>query len=403
MSRRLVPALIAVLSIPLMSGGVALSSPPAGEGPVRSVDDELLRIGRQIPGFGGLFYDEQGRPSVYLLEPEGGGAAAVKSLGTDVRVLRGDYEIERLLAWRHEIRPLLGLPGVAFLDTDEARNRVVVGVDSRAKGTDLGRLERELLAAGVPREAVVFQEAAPFEDLVGLRDKIRPVPGGSQIVFSNFACTLGFNAFRGNVFGFVVNSHCSNVRGESDGTRYSQSTPTSGGIGTEIVDPGFSTLPPCPAGRRCRMSDAAFARYDKASLGGQGKIARTLSGGTETGSLTLKNAGARFTITGRRSSPLQGETVHKVGRTTGWTFGTVTGTCVDANNSTDITLFCQSVVRAGSGSGDSGSPVFYVLPGNKARLVGILWGGRTDPNLGTLYAFSPLQNIETELGQLEVN
>ena len=396
--------IVAVLCISsCLSVGVALGASPTARPAlsVRSVDDELVRIGREIPGFGGLFYDEQGRPTVYLLNPED--RSAVKSLGADVRVLQGDYEFERLLAWRHEMRPFLGLPGVSFLDADEARNRVVVGVDSRAKGLDREGLERGLLAAGIPREAVVFQEAEPFEDRVGVRDKLRPVPGGSQIVWNNFICTLGFNAYRNNVFGFVVNSHCTNVRGEADGTRYSQSVPTNGTIGTEIADPGFSTAPPCPAGRRCRMSDAAFVKYDKTSLGGLGKIARTLSGGTEAGSLTLKNAGARFSITARTGSPLEGDTVHKLGRTTGWTFGTVIGTCVDANNATDITLFCQSVVRAGSGSGDSGSPVFYVLPGNKARLVGILWGGRTDPALGTLFAFSPLENIEEELGPLKVN
>lgn len=403
MSRYLLPVLV---FLTLASSASAI--PPvgsSGEAPVLSVDDELVRIGRQIPGFGGLFYDEQGRPSVYLLDPkdpESAGVAAVKGLGTDVRVLQGDYEFERLVAWRREIRPLLGLPGVAFLDADEARNRVVVGVDSRVKGLDRGRLERELLAAGVPREAVVFREAVLFEDLVGLRDKIRPVPGGTQIVFSNFVCTLGFNAFRGNVFGFVVNSHCTNVRGEIDGTRYSQSTPSSG-IGTEIADPDYSTGPPCPAGRRCRMSDSAFARYDKSSLGGQGKIARPQSASTESGPVTLKNAGARFTISSRAGSPFEGDTVHKVGRTTGWTFGTVIGTCVDANNTTDVTLLCQSVVRAGGGPGDSGSPVFYTQPGNKAKLVGILWGGGTDPNLGTIFAFSPLENIEADLGPLKVN
>ena len=236
----------------------------------------------------------------------------------------------------------------------------MVGVDSRAEGLDSGPAGARDPRPGVPREAVVFQEAAPFEDLATLRDKLRPVPGGAQIVFSNFFCTLGFNAYRGNVFGFVVNSHCTNVRGEADGTRYSQSVPASGAIGTEVVDPGFSTAPPCPAGRRCRMSDAAFAKYDKTSLGGLGKIARTTSNGTETGSVTLKNAGARLTITARTGSPLEGDTVHKIGRTTGWTFGTVLGTCLDANNSTDVTLFCQTIVRAGSGGGDSGSPVFYV-------------------------------------------
>ncbi len=379
--------------------GVALGASPTVRS-MRSIDDELVQIGREIPGFGGVFYDGEGRPAVYLLDPEGVGAAAVKSLGADVRVLQGDYEFERLVAWRNDLRPLLGLPGVSFLDADEGRNRVVVGVDSQA---ELGRLEREILTKGIPREAVVFQEAAPFEDLATLRDKLRPAPGGAQIAFSNFLCTLGFNAYRGNVFGFVVNSHCTNVRGEVDGTRYFQSLPTSGAIGTEIADPAFSTAPPCPAGRRCRRSDAAFAKYDKTSLGGLGKIARTLSGSTEVGSTTLKNPAARLSITARTGSPLQGDTVHKIGRTTGWTFGTVIQTCVEANNGTDITMFCQSIVRAGSGGGDSGSPVFYSLSGNKARLVGILWGGRTDPVLGTLYAFSPLENIEEELGPLKIN
>lgn len=402
MFRRLFPALIAVLFIPMTLGGASLASPLTDEGPVRSIDDELVQIGREIPGFGGLFYDGEGRPTLYLLDPQGAGVA-VKSLGADVRILRGDYEFERLVAWRHELRPLLGLPGVSFLDSDEGRNRVVVGVDPRAEGLDPDRLEREILAQGVPREAVVFQEAAPFEDLATLRDKLRPVPGGAQIAFSNFFCTLGFNAYRNNVFGFVVNSHCTNVRGEADGTRYSQGVPAGGAIGTEVADPSFSTGPPCPAGRRCRMSDAAFARYDKTSLGGLGKMALTTSKGTETGSVTLKNPGARLTITARTGSPLQGDTVHKIGRTTGWTFGTVLGTCVESNNSTDVTLFCQTIVRAGSGGGDSGSPVFYSLPGNKARLVGILWGGRTDPALGTLFAFSPLENIEAELGPLKVN
>lgn len=397
-------SLIAVLCISFfLPVGVALGASPTAF----SIDDELVQIGREIPGFGGLFYDEQGRPTLYLLDPQGVGGFAAKSLGADVRVLRGDYEFERLVGWRNELRPLLGLPGVSFLDADEGRNRVVVGVDSQAKGLnnkglDWGRLESEILALGIPREAVVFQEAAPFEDLATLRDKLRPAPGGAQIAFSNFLCTLGFNAYRGNVFGFVVNSHCTNVRGEVDGTRYYQSLPANA-IGTEIADPPFFTGPPCPAGRRCRRSDTAFAKYDKTSLGGLGKIALTTSKGTETGSFTLKNPGARLSITARAGSPLQGDTVHKIGRTTGWTFGSVIETCVDANNGTDITMFCQSIVRAGGGSGDSGSPVFYSLPGNKARLVGILWGGRTDPDLGVLYAFSPLENIEAELGPLKIN
>jgi hypothetical protein len=363
-------------------------------------------MGRQIPGFGGLFYDAEGRPNVYLLDPEGAGAAAVKSLGSDVVVRRGDYEFERLAGWRLELRPLLAMPGVVSLDADEGRNRVVIGVDasSRTKSLDRARLETRLLSTGVPRQAVVFQETARFDPWVGLRDKLRPAPGGSQIVFSSFVCTLGFNAYRGNVFGFVVASHCSDVRGELDGVRYFQSVPgTQTGIGAEVFDPVFTSDPPCPPGRRCRMSDTAFAKYDKPTLGGLGKIARPLSGGSETGTLTLKNAAARFSITGKTGSPLEGDILHKVGRTTGWTYGTVIGTCADLNTANQVTLLCQSVVRGGGGPGDSGSPVFYSLPKNNVRLVGILWGGGTDPELGTVYAFSPLENIEADLGPLRIN
>lgn len=402
MPRRLFPALIAVLVLHMAFAAAGAS----GEGPAGSADEELVRMGRQIPGFGGLYYDEQGRPNVYLLNPEGAGRRALKSLGAEVRVHRGDYEFERLLEWRLELRPILALPGVVLLDADESSNRVVIGVDSssRTKSLDLDRLERQLLSTGVPREAVVLRETTRFEPLVGLRDKLRPAPGGAQIVFSPFACTLSFNAFRGRDFGFVVNSHCTNVRGEVDGTRYSQGVPANGNIGVEIADPAYSTAPPCPPGRRCRFSDTAFAKYDKPKLGALGKIARPSSNGSEMGPLTLKLPNARFSITARRGSPLEGDVVHKVGRTTGWTYGPVVATCADLNSgSAEVTFFCQSVVRSGVAGGDSGAPVFYPLPGNKARLVGILWGGGADPQLGTVFAFSPLENIEQDLGPLKIN
>jgi hypothetical protein len=412
MSKRLLSAMAIVLAAYLAPVAPAFPLPDSAESFVGSADDELLRIGREIPGFGGLFYDEQGRPTVYLLDPQGAGASALKSLGPEVRVRRGEYEFARLLDWRLKLRPLLALPGVVYLDVDEARNRVVLGLDatSASKSLDRDRLERELLATSVPRQALLLQETAPVETLANLQSTYRPAPGGIQILFplappTYGVCTLGFNAQRGSVLGFVINSHCTGTRGEVDGIRYFQSLPSNGAIGTEIADPAFSTDPPCPAGRRCRLSDSAFAKYDKAKQGILGRIARPASGSPEFGSLTVNPAGARFSITGRINSPLTGDTVHKVGRTTGWTYGTVVATCSDSNiSNSDITLFCQSRVRAGAGGGDSGSPVFYRIGSSpKVRLAGILWGGNTDPQLGTTYVFSPLENIEEELGPLKVN
>jgi hypothetical protein len=410
--------LTAVLILNLAVAGTAVSAPLSGEGPARSADAELARMGREIPGFGGLFYDAQGRPNVYLLDPDGAGGAALKSLGPEVQVRRGDYEFERLLGWRQELRSLLALPGVVFLDVDEARNRVVVGLDStfRSKGLDRDRLEERLSAASIPRQAVVLAETGPIAPLTGLEEKrarpaptsglqskIRPVPGGIQIAFSVFACTLGFNAYRGNVFGFVTNTHCTNVRGEVDGTRYYQERPTSGAIATEIADPPYFTDPPCPPGRRCRFSDSAFAKYDNPRLGSLGKIAKPVSGEPSAGTLVLNPATSRFTVKGRAGARFAGDVVYKVGRTTGWTYGPVDRTCVDvAVAGTDVILFCQSLVTAGVGGGDSGSPVFTWSGLTDVNLVGILWGGGTSGGQ-TVFAFSPLEAIEEELGPLRLN
>ncbi len=73
---------------------------------------------------------------------------------------------------------------------------------------------------------------------------------------------------------------------------------------------------------------------------------------------------------------------------------------------TAITQLCQTLVRSetpGShvilGAGDSGSPVFLLNCDQTAQLAGTLWGGNAE---GTLIAFSPLKNIQSELGDLRV-
>src|SRR5436309_1264765 len=95
-----------------------------------------------------------------------------------------------------------------------------------------------------------------------------------------------------------------------------------------------------------------------------------------------------------------GATVNKVGRTTGWTQGQVTATCVTVNVfGSLITQVCQDVVSAGVGGGDSGSPVFAIASGTDVQLRGILWGGTLD---GTQFVYSPIANIERadELGPI---
>ena len=99
-----------------------------------------------------------------------------------------------------------------------------------------------------------------------------------------------------------------------------------------------------------------------------------------------------------------GQTLDKVGRTTGWTVGTVMQTCIDTFVAdTDIALICQTRVLSGLGGGDSGSPVFESQAPftNDVTLYGILWGG-SNTNFGPSFVFSPLSNIEAELGPMIV-
>jgi hypothetical protein len=58
---------------------------------------------------------------------------------------------------------------------------------------------------------------------------------------------------------------------------------------------------------------------------------------------------------------------------------------------------CQDFVDAGVGGGDSSSPAFKIISGDNVQLYGILWGG---DSAGTMFVYSPLSNVEDELGDL---
>lgn len=131
-------------------------------------------------------------------------------------------------------------------------------------------------------------------------------------------------------------------------------------------------------------------------------IARTT--GWNNQSLTINAGDPRLRIAGETSTWIDGSGLDKIGRTTGWTYGRVNGTCRNINIiNTNITLLCQYSVNripghthAMSDNGDSGSPVFRWL-GSTVILSGMLWGG---PDDGSSFVFSPMNQIEQELGSL---
>lgn len=397
-----------------------------------TIDDQLAQVAEKVPAFGGMYYDDNGDLNVYLTNPKAKGLAnaALKSVFGrslelshptrskrfkgkptlkvgDFKTRKAKFNIKQLAKWKKSAGNAFAMKEAVFVDLDEANNRVTVGLsDTNAKQA----VSDILTSEGVPLDAVNFIEAQPAQPLThSLRSTHRPTKGGIQIQFTNnggkSTCTLGFNAYRGSVRGFVTNSHCTDTRGGTEGTLFYQATTNLAGY--EYVDPNyFTSFWPweCPWFKRCRYSDSAFVRYYSSDSSSLGKIARPDS--WNSGSLTINATSPELTITGERHTNVVNSYLDKVGRTTGWTYGRVVSTCGDYNvANSDVHMKCQDrVERAGvrmSGPGDSGSPVF-VWHGSTVTLAGILWGGFADnaDGSGDDFILSPMRFIESELGAL---
>jgi hypothetical protein len=298
-------------------------------------------------------------------------------------------------AQQHQrMRGLFEVAGVVFTDADETTGRLVVGVLDR--GVE-GLIRARLPQLGVASQFVDVVETEPIFAVTTLRDKQRPVIAGVQIRFSQFVCSLGYPAQRDGVLGFVTASHCSDSQGAVDETSYYQplNQVADEFIGTEIADPAYlRTLNGCPRGRKCRYSDANFSQGSPTVAFSLGRIAKTT--GANNGSLEIAG---EFTISGEATATV-GSTANKVGRTTGWTQGTVTRTCTDTGVSgSNIVLLCQDFVESSIqlvAGGDSGSPVFRVNGSSSATLLGNLWGGNSS---GTLFVYSRVGNVKQELAR----
>lgn len=290
---------------------------------------------------------------------------------------------------------IMAMPGTVYADNDEARGKLVFGVESE---NAIAGVTRSLLARGLSADEFVVLVTAPIHQLATLQSEFRPTQGGIQINFPGYLCTMGFNVDHAGGRSFITNSHCTTNQGGVDNTPYYQplSSVNNTVIATEVADPVYQAgIPGCSAGKVCRHSDASRALYGGSTASSRGIIAKTT--GVNTGSLTTSG---NFTITAQDNTNTNfSGTVNKVGRTTGWTAGNVSGTCVTVNVSgSNVQQICQTLVTNNSanivGAGDSGSPVFKITSGDNVTLVGILWGGGGS----TQFVFSPLKNIQDELG-----
>jgi hypothetical protein len=326
-------------------------------------------------------------------------ADAVSPTAPSPDVSLGVQGQDRLGAWFASASPaVLALPGAVFADHDERANKLVFGVEN----DDVAPGIRVALARlGVPPSAYAIEVTPAIYEMATLRDRWRPTQAGIQIHFGQYLCTMGFNVDHSGGRSFITNSHCTNTQGGVEGTQYYQPTSTADPtvIATEAADPTYFRGGACPRGKKCRYSDASRALYSSSVASNRGDILKTT--GANNGDLNVSGV---FTVTSQDNATTNfalGTVVNKVGRTTGWTQGSVTRTCVHtAVSGSNIAQLCQTFVANSGGasvvgSGDSGSPVFRITSGDAVQLVGILWGGSSD---NKTFVFSPLKQIQQELG-----
>jgi hypothetical protein len=294
---------------------------------------------------------------------------------------------------------VMAIPGTVFADNDEVAGRVVYGVEHA--GAELA-VRNQMARLGVDDADYAVEITQPIVFAATLRDRIRPVVAGLQINFSRWVCSIGFNADKGTQLSFVTASHCTDSQGGTEGTDYYQPSSSTANslIATEVDDPQYQKGGPnCPRGKKCRYSDASRALYAAGVTRNRGEIAKTT--GANNNSLTISASDGPFEVTSQDNTGADndvGVVANKVGRTTGWTQGPISRTCVDTGVSgSTVYLFCQTFVSAGVAGGDSGSGVFRITSGNNVELLGILWGGSSD---NKTFVFSPLNQVQQELGSL---
>ena len=379
---------ILILSASIVLGGSSALAQSEEEAKSPNLDSEMAEMAELLPGFGGMFYDEKGRPNVYLTDSSS--ELRLKSISPDVVILQGDYDFRTLQRYRVELRSALSIDGVVALDVDERSNRVRISISEDLNPKQRSQLRRQLMRMSADPDAVTIDEQPEFLPHQGtVQGTERPVVGGLQIGFPGSICTLGYVI--NGATQFITNSHCTLIQGGVEGTPYTQNA---GGpnIGVEVFDPPYGPIPGCPLGRVCRLSDSAFANFNNSTTRTQGQIARTAT--CNTGGIGDFTIIGTFPIVGTATANV-GETVTKVGNTTGCRRGTVLQACVDVNVAgANITLLCQTIVGASGGlpmslPGDSGSPVF-IQDGNNAIAVGLLWGGNGN---GSLMVYSPINQL----------
>ena len=393
---------VATLILALLVGAALFATSPALAQDSPSTcdasgdDNDLLYCVWLVePRFGGMSVDQSVSSvlRVLLTGDDSTDAAADRVLAevnrlwnrefTGTTVANADYTIGELKGWFDTVAANFH-EQMTGVDLDEYANRITVMVADL--DADQDTVAEYVAGLGVPAEAVQFEEfqllppdPVPAAQSSGgssvadqsLTGKLDPMVGGGQVsrvIDRDTGCTMGIAVGFVNTQGkyeegFVTVGHCfvTNTTGEAFYVRGNSSSPY-----------GVSIWNAFPDG-----VDAQYVRKTGSGVDlGIGLIGRPSQENT-TGQayVDLDSQNPYFEITGA-ANPIVGQTVHKVGRTTGWTSGPVTSTCSTYLNGNAgwSNLACMGGAIYGAASGDSGGSVFSLNPDGSAMAMGILHG-----------------------------
>ena len=373
---------------PVHAQGADAPCNPAGD------DNELLYCVWTVePRFGGMSIDQSDANvlRVLLTGDDSTDAAAARVLAEVNRlwdrelagttVVTADYTIGQLKSW-FDIVAADFHEQMTGVDLDESANRITVMVADLDE--DRGAVADHVAGLGVPSEAVQFEEfqllppdPVPAAQSSGssavagqsLTGTLVPMVGGGEIQIKISGridrCSMGFAVGFVNTQGkfeegFVTAGHCysTNTTGEAFYVQGNSSSP----YGVSV----WNTLP--------NGVDAQYVRKTGSGVdSGSGLIARPSQKNTSGQAyLDLDGQNPYFEIIGT-ANPIVGQTVHKVGRTTGWTSGLVTSTCSTFSNwnARWSNFACMGLASYRSAGGDSGGSVFSLNPDGSAMAMGI--------------------------------
>lgn len=300
--------------------------------------------------------------------------------------------------------------GISYLDADEFRNRVVVGVRSLSPDVR-SQLDILLRSYGIPPEAVIVEQVDVAQQTAALTDYVRPLKGGLSIESANVdldKCTLGLVvsvSYDGGLFGLTA-AHCTTFVFAVDTTlTFFQPLRSNSShyIGYEQYDPDFFTSTEsntCPVNYFCRWSDAALIRLDSGVSASRGYIARLTTSDPVASTLTIDPNNPAFPVFTSTKSYIANAVWEKIGQATGWTYGPLKGVCIDwiPNNGTQY-YPCQMFAQAGVLGGDSGASAFTFNSSGQLKWGGIVIGHFVDTANGhDGFVFSPTGSCKTVSG-----